>query len=262
MGGSPYRYLRMFGELCGDQAVKKVVLVTTMWDKGKTDLQTYDQREKELFDNYWKTIINYATGNLLETSTAFLYYSSRCNAEVSSGCPSSNPALTNRQWYCWRMGNPWGPLASISSPHTSSRGIGHQSTFKYFLLFSPTGSTISFYDYSSSHDIHISLGTTTQQGKKIWFFFVIQETKMLHFHFSGLNQRTSCARSPQPQHAFSRTKWLKKSWCNAIISKSPMQLKRVWRFDINWSPDGFIFCLKKVKSKFGEKKTARTNLRT
>ena len=59
MGGSPHRNLRMFGELCGDQAVKKVILVTTMWDKGKTDPQRHDQREKELFDNYWKTMINY-----------------------------------------------------------------------------------------------------------------------------------------------------------------------------------------------------------
>jgi exonuclease VII small subunit len=59
MGGSPLRNLRMFGELCGDQAVKKVVLVTTMWDRGKTDPKTLHQREKELFDNYWKTMINY-----------------------------------------------------------------------------------------------------------------------------------------------------------------------------------------------------------
>ena len=59
MGGSPHRNLRMFGELCGDQAVKKVVLVTTMWDKDKTDPQKHNQRERELFDNYWKTMINY-----------------------------------------------------------------------------------------------------------------------------------------------------------------------------------------------------------
>ena len=59
MGGSPHRNLRMFGELCGDQAVKKVVLVTTMWDKDKADPQKHNQRERELFDNYWKTMINY-----------------------------------------------------------------------------------------------------------------------------------------------------------------------------------------------------------
>jgi hypothetical protein len=57
MGGSPHRNLRMFGELCGDQAVKKVVLVTTMWDK--VQHATGTRRENELFDNYWKTMINY-----------------------------------------------------------------------------------------------------------------------------------------------------------------------------------------------------------
>jgi len=58
MGGSPYRNLRMFGELCGDQAVRKVVLVTTMWDKGHTTdhQQAHNQRENELFERYWKTM--------------------------------------------------------------------------------------------------------------------------------------------------------------------------------------------------------------
>ena len=60
MRGSPHRNLRMFGELCGDQAVKKVVLVTTMWDKVKKDpakhQDTYNQRENQLFHNYWKTM--------------------------------------------------------------------------------------------------------------------------------------------------------------------------------------------------------------
>ena len=71
MGGSPHRNLRMFGELCGDQAVKKVVLVTTMWDKNyQTDhRQTHNQREKDLFENYWKTMINYgaSTARFLNT---------------------------------------------------------------------------------------------------------------------------------------------------------------------------------------------------
>ena len=59
MGGSPHRNLRMFGELCGDRAVSKVVLVTTMWDIGKGDPETRNWREKELFDIYWKMMINY-----------------------------------------------------------------------------------------------------------------------------------------------------------------------------------------------------------
>jgi exonuclease VII small subunit len=59
MGGTPHRNLHMFEELCGDQAVKNVVLVTTMWDRGKTDPKIFNQREKELFNYYWKTMINY-----------------------------------------------------------------------------------------------------------------------------------------------------------------------------------------------------------
>ena len=60
----PHRNLRMFGELCGDQAVKKVILVTTMWDKalapGMEKLQqTFPKRERELIDSYWKIMIDH-----------------------------------------------------------------------------------------------------------------------------------------------------------------------------------------------------------
>jgi hypothetical protein len=41
----------MLGELCGDQAVEKVVLVTTMWDRVQED--TGECREQQLFENYW-----------------------------------------------------------------------------------------------------------------------------------------------------------------------------------------------------------------
>ena len=67
MAGTPHRNLRMFGELCGDQAVKKVVLVTTMWDNVEQDKG--ERREKELFANYWKTMTN------LGASTARFYNS-------------------------------------------------------------------------------------------------------------------------------------------------------------------------------------------
>ena len=70
MGGSPHRNLRMFGELCGDQAVKKVVLVTTMWDRGNTDPKTHNRREKELFENYWKTMINYGASTARFSNSA------------------------------------------------------------------------------------------------------------------------------------------------------------------------------------------------
>ena len=58
MGGNPHRNLRMFGKLCGDQAMKKVVLVTTMWDVDEADPQTHNRRERELFDIYWKKMID------------------------------------------------------------------------------------------------------------------------------------------------------------------------------------------------------------
>ena len=67
MVGTPYRNLRTFGELCGDNAMKKVVLVTTMRDKVQQD--TGVRREKVFVDNYWKTMIKYCA------STARFYNS-------------------------------------------------------------------------------------------------------------------------------------------------------------------------------------------
>ena len=57
MTGSPLRNFRMFAELCGKIAAKKVVLVTTMWDKVQQD--TGISREKDLFENSWKTMITW-----------------------------------------------------------------------------------------------------------------------------------------------------------------------------------------------------------
>jgi len=68
MAGTPHRNLRMFGELCGDQAVKKVVLATTMWDKVQQD--TGDRREKELFQNYWNKMITYGASTARFSNTA------------------------------------------------------------------------------------------------------------------------------------------------------------------------------------------------
>ena len=54
----------MFGELCGDKAVKKVVLVTTMWDKALASAsdeqkKILNRRQKDLEENYWKTMMKY-----------------------------------------------------------------------------------------------------------------------------------------------------------------------------------------------------------
>ena len=56
MAGAPHRNLRMFGQLCGDQGVKKVILVTTMWDKVK--ISTGAQREHDLRLNYWRGMMD------------------------------------------------------------------------------------------------------------------------------------------------------------------------------------------------------------
>ena len=74
MAGSPNRNLRMFGELCGDKAVKKVVLVTTMWDKAlasasEEQRKTLSNREKDLKDNYWKMMTKYGASTARFTNS-------------------------------------------------------------------------------------------------------------------------------------------------------------------------------------------------
>lgn len=54
MSGSPYRNLRMFGELCGDKAMKRVCLVSTMWDRVAPDVA--EKRETDMLGNYWKSM--------------------------------------------------------------------------------------------------------------------------------------------------------------------------------------------------------------
>jgi len=55
MAGAPHRNLRMFAQLCGDQGLKNVILVTTMWDTIKT--WTGAQREHDLRRNYWSLMM-------------------------------------------------------------------------------------------------------------------------------------------------------------------------------------------------------------
>ena len=70
MARSPHRNLYMFEDLCRDQAAKKVVLVTTMWDKVQQD--TGACREKELFENHWKTMITYGASTARFSNSADL----------------------------------------------------------------------------------------------------------------------------------------------------------------------------------------------
>ncbi|KAF8159692.1 hypothetical protein B0H34DRAFT_674009 [Crassisporium funariophilum] len=55
MAGTPLKNLRMFKELCGQNALNNIILVTTMWDE--VDEATGAAREKELKENYWRAMI-------------------------------------------------------------------------------------------------------------------------------------------------------------------------------------------------------------
>ncbi|KAF8811579.1 P-loop containing nucleoside triphosphate hydrolase protein [Phlegmacium glaucopus] len=55
MGGSPMKYLKMFQNLCGNEALKNVVLVTTMWDE--VEDEEGRNRETELTAKYWNSML-------------------------------------------------------------------------------------------------------------------------------------------------------------------------------------------------------------
>ena len=55
MAGSPLKHLKMFHNLCGSEALKNVVLVTTMWDQVDEDMG--NNHENELTTKYWKSMI-------------------------------------------------------------------------------------------------------------------------------------------------------------------------------------------------------------
>lgn len=56
MAGTPLKNLRMFEELCGKNALKNVILTTTMWDE--VDEETGVAREQQLKNIYWKGMID------------------------------------------------------------------------------------------------------------------------------------------------------------------------------------------------------------
>ena len=57
MSGSPLKNLQMFGKLCGDAAIKSVVLATTMWTKVKP-VDVGVRREQELKEKYWAGMLS------------------------------------------------------------------------------------------------------------------------------------------------------------------------------------------------------------
>jgi hypothetical protein len=51
----------MFDELCGKNALRKVILVTTMWDDARQEQakqEEKEKREKELREKHWKAMID------------------------------------------------------------------------------------------------------------------------------------------------------------------------------------------------------------
>lgn len=65
MAGAPQKNLHVFANLCGDEAMHKVILATTMWNKVKED--TGARREMELKEEYWKAMLE-------KNSTAVRFY--------------------------------------------------------------------------------------------------------------------------------------------------------------------------------------------
>ncbi|KAF9444021.1 kinase-like protein [Macrolepiota fuliginosa MF-IS2] len=59
MAGTPLKNLDMFKKLCGGDFFEKVILMTTMWPEGDSDVdkEIYTRREQELFKIYWAEMI-------------------------------------------------------------------------------------------------------------------------------------------------------------------------------------------------------------
>jgi hypothetical protein len=55
MAGSPLKNLRVFAKLCGDEAMRNVILATTMW--GCVAENVGIQRENELERDFWKSML-------------------------------------------------------------------------------------------------------------------------------------------------------------------------------------------------------------
>ena len=73
MAGTPLKNLRMFEQLCGENASHNVILTTTMWDE--VDEETGTLREEELTMTYWKPMLdrNSKTNRFLGTRESALH---------------------------------------------------------------------------------------------------------------------------------------------------------------------------------------------
>ena len=59
MPGRAFKNLNMFRKLCGDEALKNVVLGTTKWDDVTPEVG--QQREMQLRDDFWKEMIGHGS---------------------------------------------------------------------------------------------------------------------------------------------------------------------------------------------------------
>ena len=57
MAGTPLRNLAVFKDLCGDENLKNIVLVTTMWDELQ-DESIGSKREEALLSTFWKDMVH------------------------------------------------------------------------------------------------------------------------------------------------------------------------------------------------------------
>jgi hypothetical protein len=92
MQGSAKRNLTMFTELCGDDALKKVILVTTMWDKVASE--DASMREKELFDKpeFWGYMLSKGSTSHRHSNTE-----ESARAIVDLLAKNNRPITTNLQ---------------------------------------------------------------------------------------------------------------------------------------------------------------------
>ena len=72
MAGTPLKNLRMFEQLCSENAFQNIILATTMWDE--IDEETGEAREEELKKKYWRSMLerNSTTSRFLRTRESAL----------------------------------------------------------------------------------------------------------------------------------------------------------------------------------------------
>jgi len=85
MAGTPLKNLRVFRQLCGDDAMSRIVLTTTMWDE--VDEEVGNQRLEELKESYWKPMIKQGSmpfryWNTQESATELLHLVAKKRREV------------------------------------------------------------------------------------------------------------------------------------------------------------------------------------